>query len=115
MVNYLPPPLDRVFAALGDETRMALLERLAVGEAAMSELARPFALSLPAIAKHLRVLESAGLVVGEKRGRVHHYRLNTPPLREAAAWINHYQHFWNDQIDALNSYLQETNHDDPPR
>jgi DNA-binding transcriptional ArsR family regulator len=107
MVKYTSHPLDRTFAALSDPTRRAILARLAQGDATVTELAAPFAMSLPAISKHLRVLELAGLVERTKDGRVHRLRLAAQPLHEAAAWITHYQHFWEQQLEALADYLRD--------
>ncbi|MCG8353396.1 MAG: metalloregulator ArsR/SmtB family transcription factor [Chloroflexales bacterium] len=110
MVKYLPEApetLDEVFAALSDPTRRAILDRLALGEAAVTELAAPFAMSLPAVSKHLRVLESAGLIVREKRGRVYHCRLQPMSMQQAATWLDRYRQFWEGQFDALDKYLKE--------
>lgn len=110
MVNHSSPTLNNVFAALSDPTRRAILERLARGEASVTELADPFAneMSLPAISKHLRVLETAGLITRRKEGRVHHLRLSSAPLKNAADWLAHYRQFWNEQFDSLESYLQQS-------
>jgi DNA-binding transcriptional ArsR family regulator len=105
MVKYSSDALDKTFAALSDPTRRAILARLVQGNASVSELAAPFAMSLPAISKHLRVLEQAGLVERTKDGRVHHLRLVARPLHEAAAWIAHYQQFWEQQLAALADFL----------
>ena len=105
MVKYKTDVLDRTFAALSDPTRRAILARLAQGDASVSELAAPFAMSLPAISKHLRVLEQAGLVERTKDGRVHRLRLVAQPLHQAASWIAHYQQFWEQQLAALADYL----------
>jgi DNA-binding transcriptional ArsR family regulator len=99
--------LDQTFGALADPTRRALLARLARGPASTSELAAPFAFSLPAVLKHLAVLELAGLVHGEKRGRVRRYRLRATPMRHAAAWLEEYRAFWESHLDALEHYLEE--------
>jgi DNA-binding transcriptional ArsR family regulator len=107
MVKYSAHTLDRTFAALSDPTRRAILTRLARGDASVSELAAPFAMSLPAISKHLRVLEQAGLIERTRDGRVHRLRLVAQPLHEAAAWIAHYQQFWEQQLVALADYLQD--------
>jgi len=104
----MPPALDRTFAALADPTRRAILARLAQGEASVTSLAAPFRMSLPAVSKHLRVLERAGLVGRSREGRVHRLRLEASPLREAEAWIAHYRSFWEAQFDALARYLEET-------
>jgi len=97
--------LSRTFAALADPTRRALLARLTEGSAPVGELAKPFDMTFAAVAKHLRVLQSAGLV---HRGRDAQYRpasLDARPLRAAAAWIGGYQHFWADSFDALDTHL----------
>ena len=107
MVKYTADTLDRTFAALSDPTRRTILAQLALGDASVSELAAPFAMSLPAISKHLRVLELAGLVERTKDGRVHRLRLVARPLHEAAAWITHYQQFWERQLTALADYLHD--------
>ena len=99
--------LARTFAALADPTRRAMVARLARGEAAINELAAPFALSLPAVTKHLAVLERAGLLTRQKRGRVTWCRLDAAPMRDAAGWLAHYQAFWEGQFDALATYLEE--------
>lgn len=105
MVKYRADALDRTFAALSDPTRRAILDRLVQGDASVSELAAPFAMSLPAISKHLRVLEQAGLVERMKDGRVHRLRLVAQPLHQAASWIAHNQQFWDQQLAALADYL----------
>ncbi len=108
MVNYNAGVLDATFGALADPTRRAILARLARGEAMVTELAAPFAMSLPAISKHLRVLESAGLLLREINGRVHRCRLAAGPMKNAAAWIAQYRAFWESQFDALEKYLEAT-------
>ncbi len=99
--------LDAVFSALGDPTRRAILARLAEGETRVTELAAPHAMSLPAISKHLRVLESAGLVSREKAGRVVRCSLNAEPLKDAADWVERYRRFWDQQFDRLERYLED--------
>jgi DNA-binding transcriptional ArsR family regulator len=111
MVNYSEAfagtePLDATFGALADPTRRAILARLARGEATVTELAKPFDVSLPAVSKHLRVLESAGLLRREIDGRIHRCRLAPAPMKEAAAWIATYRAFWEAQLDALANYLE---------
>jgi DNA-binding transcriptional ArsR family regulator len=101
--------LDSTFGALADPTRRAILARLAQGPATVSELAAPFAVSLPAVSKHLRVLESAGLLRRRIAGRVHHCRLVPQPMKDAAAWMETYRAFWETQFDALAKYLESTN------
>jgi DNA-binding transcriptional ArsR family regulator len=115
MVKYKTDALDRTFAALSDPTRRAILARLAQGDASVSELAAPFAMSLPAISKHLRVLEQAGLVERTKDGRVHRLRLVAQPLHQAASWIAHYQQFWEQQLAALADYLHDVDLQPKPR
>jgi DNA-binding transcriptional ArsR family regulator len=114
MVKYKTQILDKTFAALADPTRRAILARLAQGDASVSELAAPFAMSLPAISKHLRVLEQAGLVQRAKDGRVHRLRLVAQPLNEAAAWIARYRQFWERQLAALADYLQDVESQEKP-
>lgn len=99
--------LDRTFGALADPTRRAILARLAKGEASVTELAEPFEMSLPAVSKHLKVLEHAGLV---SRGRERQWRparLRVTPLKEAAAWTDRYRRFWDERYDRLDEYLSE--------
>lgn len=105
MVNH--SSLDHTFAALADPTRRAILSRLALGEANVSELAEPFAMSLPAVSKHLRVLEAAGLLERRKDGRTHHCNLRTEPLGEAVAWIEEARRFWGERLDALAQFLEQ--------
>src|SRR5262245_18207019 len=112
MVKYASHALDTVFAALAHPTRRAILERLAQGESSVSDLATPFAMSLPAISKHLRVLEQAGLIARTKDGRVHRLRLVAQPVRDAAAWLAYYQQFWETQLAALDHYLHNVDHTD---
>jgi DNA-binding transcriptional ArsR family regulator len=106
MVKYYTDPLNDTFSALSDPTRRAILARLAEGETSVSELAEPFDVSLPAVMKHLRVLEDAGLITKEKEGRVSHCRLNADPLRDAAEWINPYKRFWRTKLNALGAHLR---------
>lgn len=100
--------LDSVFAALADPTRRAIVDRLAQGDSTVTELAQPFDMSLPAVSKHLKYLERAGLLVREVDGRVHHCRLRPDPLQQAAMWMNRYRHFWEGQFEALAQYLEQT-------
>ena len=102
-----PERLDATFAALSDPTRRAILARLAEGEASVGELAAPFDLSLPAVSRHLKVLERAGLIT---RGRAAQYRpcrLAAGPLREAHDWLELYRRFWEQRLDRLDDYLNE--------
>jgi DNA-binding transcriptional ArsR family regulator len=105
MVNYTPDTLDTVFSALSDPTRRAILVQLQRGEATVTELASPFSTSLPAISKHLRVLENAGLIARRKEGRTHYVRLVAAPLQSAAEWLTLYRRFWNSTFDALDRFL----------
>ena len=98
--------LDSVFGALSDATRRAILEELAHGERTVGQLAEPFEISRPAISKHLRVLESTGLVQRTPEGRISRCTLDAAPLREAADWVEHYRDFWEKRFDALARYLE---------
>jgi DNA-binding transcriptional ArsR family regulator len=98
--------LDLTFGALADPIRRAILARLAHGEATVGELAEPFAVSRPAISKHLRVLERAGLVQRERDGRVSRCELDAAPMRAAADWVDQYREFWENQLDSLARYLE---------
>jgi DNA-binding transcriptional ArsR family regulator len=99
--------LDAVFAALADPTRRAILSRLRAGEASVTELAEPFAMSLPAVSKHLKVLENAGLIVRGRDAQWRPCRLQAGLLKEAAAWIEDYRHFWDERYDRLEDVLRE--------
>ncbi len=107
MVNNSSAHLDILFHALADATRREMLARLATGEMSVKELARPFDMSAPAISKHLRVLEKAGLLRREIQGRVHRCHLVPEPMNEAAEWIAFYERFWNNQLDSLDQYLKK--------
>ena len=100
--------LSRTFAALADPTRRAMLARLSQGEANVSDIARPFLkdMSLPAVTKHLKVLENAGLVSKGRNAQYRPCRLNGEPLREAVDWMEHYRVAWEEQLDRLGAYLQ---------
>jgi DNA-binding transcriptional ArsR family regulator len=107
MVDYQGPHLDTTFHALADATRRQMLERLAAdGRLSAGELAAPFQMSLPAVLKHLAVLEAAGLVRREKIGRVVHCELTAGPLREANDWLGFYERFWSSSLDRLKTYLE---------
>ena len=99
--------LDRTFAALADPTRRAILARLASGEATVTELAAPFDISLPAISKHLKVLERAGLIVRGRERQWRPARLDATPLRDVAEWAERYRRFWEASYDRLDEYLEE--------
>src|SRR5216684_4821672 len=108
MVKYRGAALDRTFAALSDATRRALLVRLADNESlSVSELAQPFAMSLPAIMKHLDVLSDAGLIRRTKTGRTVACRLTAAPMEQAMEWLNRYQRFWSAQLDRLAAFVEE--------
>jgi DNA-binding transcriptional ArsR family regulator len=99
--------LDRTFAALADPTRRAILSRLAGGQASVLELAEPFDISLPAISKHLKVLERAGLIARTRERQSRPARLQATPLKEVADWTEHYRRFWEERYDRLDEYLEE--------
>ena len=100
-------PLSSTFAALADPTRRAILTRLRSGEATVSELAEPFAMSLPAVSKHLKVLERAGLITRGREAQWRPCRLAADPLKEVAAWIEPYRAFWDESFDRLDEHLSE--------
>ena len=113
-----PEQLDAVFAALADPTRRAILARLATGEASVQELAEPFAMSQPAISKHLKVLEDAGLVSQGQEAQRRPRRLEPKPLKEATAWLEEYRRFWERRflgLDSLLETLQAERHPQPKR
>ena len=99
--------LDQVFAAVSDGTRRAILARLTLGEAPLSEVAEPFDMSQTAVSKHVRVLSDAGLVEVAKRGRTRYCRLVAAPLQDAAAWLETYERFWTEQFGALAQHLEQ--------
>ena len=108
MVKYKDTALDRTFAALADPTRRALVARLAERDSlSVSELARPFPVSLPAIMKHLDVLSDAGLITRNKTGRTVACQLNATPMEEAMNWLTRYQQFWSEQLDRLAAFVEE--------
>lgn len=100
------PQLDLIFGALADSTRRAILARLAHGEASVGELAAPFDVSRPAISKHLRVLERAGLVRRTPEGRMSRCELDAGPMRDASDWVERYRRFWEKQLDQLERYVE---------
>jgi DNA-binding transcriptional ArsR family regulator len=107
MVKYPPRLLSRTFAALADPTRRRILEHLAHGDRCVTDLARPYSMSLPAVSKHLRVLESAGLIHRRRRGRVHSLKLQAAPMKQASQWIEEYRRFWEGSLDRLDKYLKD--------
>jgi DNA-binding transcriptional ArsR family regulator len=102
-----PDHLSTTFAALADPTRRAILARLASGEASVTELAEPFEMSMPAISKHLKVLERAGLIARGREAQWRPCRLEAGPLKDIDAWIEHYRRFWEQSFDRLEDYLRE--------
>jgi DNA-binding transcriptional ArsR family regulator len=114
MVKQSTRRLDVIFAALADPIRRGMLERLSRGEATAGELARPHNVSLPAISRHLRVLENAGLLARRKTGRIHRCRLNPRPIEDAAQWIAQYRRFWEQQFNALAKFLEENEKEESP-
>src|SRR5579872_5201454 len=99
--------LSETFGALADPTRRAILARLASGEASVTELAEPFAMSMPAISKHLKVLERAGLIARGREAQWRPCRLEAGPMKDAAEWLEHYRRFWEQSFDRLEEYLRE--------
>ena len=102
-----PDRLSTTFAALSDPTRRAILARLASGEASVTELAQPFDMSLPAVSKHLKVLERAGLITRGREAQWRPCRLEAGPLKDVADWLEHYRRFWDESFDRLDDYLRE--------
>lgn len=110
MVKY---NIDQTFAALADPTRRAILARLASGEASVGEIAKPFEMSLPAVSKHLKVLEQAGLLERRRDGRTLYCRMDPQPLEDVSAWIARQRAFWEGSLDSLANYLATTPEADP--
>ncbi|MHB8645885.1 MAG: ArsR/SmtB family transcription factor [Thermomicrobiales bacterium] len=111
-----PDRLDAIFSALADPTRRAILARLALGEASVTELAAPFTMSLPAVSKHLKVLGRAGLIARGRDAQWRPCRIEAAPLKEVADWVEQYRTLWEERFDRLDTYLkelqQEEKHDD---
>lgn len=103
---YYSADLDLTFSALSNPTRRAIISKLAQGETSIIELAAPFDMSLPAVTKHIRVLEKAGLLTRKKQGRVQYCRLNAAPMRDATNWLAFYQKFWDAKLDSLADFLE---------
>lgn len=103
----LTDPLTTTFAALADPTRRAILARLIGGDASVTQLAEPFAMSLPAVSKHLKVLERAGLIARGREAQWRPCRLAAGPLRDVSDWVEHYRRFWTESLDRLDDYLRE--------
>lgn len=104
---YHEEPLDWTFYALADSTRRSILERLIEGEASVSQLQEPLDISQPAVSKHLRVLEKAGLVTSRKEGRFRHFRLVAEPIEDAVQWLFRYRMFWEGQLNSLGQFLDK--------
>ena len=109
MVKYSAATLNRTFAALADPTRRRILAHLARGDQRVTHLARPHEMSLPAVSKHLRVLEKAGLLRRRRYGRVHLMQLEAQPLKQATQWVEEYRKFWEGSLDRLSQFLEKTN------
>ena len=109
MVKYSSGTIDSTLSALADPTRRAIVEKLATGEKSVLELAKPFDISLPAVSKHLKVLERAGLISRDIKGRVHSIKLVAEPMRGAVDWLERYRIFWEHQLDSLSEYLNKSN------
>lgn len=107
MVQYSPDQLDAVFSALGDATRRAILAQLAEGEARVSDLATPHRMSLPAVSKHLKVLEHAGLIARSREAQWRPCRLQPKALKDVDKWLARYRRFWEERFDRLDDYLHE--------
>ncbi len=107
--------LNQTFAALSDPTRREILARLAKGEQTVNELAAPFDMSLPAVSKHLKVLERAGLITRGRRAQWRPCRLNPEPLREIADWVEEYRKFWDESMGRLEDYLKELQQKEDPK
>lgn len=103
----MPDPLSTTFAALADPTRRAILARLASGECSVTELAEPFAMTMPAVSKHLRVLERAGLIARGREAQWRPCRIAAAPLKQVAEWTEQYRQIWETKFDNLETYLQE--------
>jgi DNA-binding transcriptional ArsR family regulator len=114
MVELQTPRLDSVFHALGDATRRRMLRELSHGERTVGQLAEPFAISLAAASKHIKALENAGLIRREVRGRTHLCRLDPGPLASAHEWLNFYERFWNERLDALERLIRKENESKVP-
>ena len=114
MGEYSAATLDRVFSAVADPTRRAILARLATSDARVTDVAGAFPISLNSTSKHIRVLEGAGLVRRQVRGREHILSLDAAPLAAAEAWIEHYRRFWSDQLAALDAFVTDRGSEETP-
>jgi DNA-binding transcriptional ArsR family regulator len=109
----MPDALSATFSALADPTRRAILARLSLGEASVGDLAEPFAMSLPAVSKHLKVLERAGLITRGREAQWRPCRLKAAPMKDAVTWLEQYQRFWDERLDRLEIYLQQIQKETP--
>lgn len=107
--------LSATFAALADPTRRAILTRLFSGECSVTDLAEPFDMTMPAVSKHLRVLERAGLIARRREAQWRHCRIEAGPLKEVADWTERYRHIWEERLDRLDQYLQQAKHKETRR
>lgn len=114
MVNFPPEHLDLTFAALADPTRRRILEELSTGDRCVTDLAKPHAMSLPAVSKHLKVLENAGLISRQKEGRVHSLKLEIAPMKQAQEWMEEHRRFWEERFDRLDDYLKKLQNNENP-
>lgn len=108
-------PLSMTFAALADPTRRAILARLSEGDATVNEIAAPFEMSLPAVSKHLKVLETAGLITRSRTAQWRPCHLEAGPLKEANGWIGHYRRFWDESFDRLDDYIRQLQAGEPDK
>ena len=115
MVQHQSDHLNATFAALADPTRRAILARLASGQCSVTELAEPFDMSMPAVSKHLKVLERAGLIARSREAQWRHCQLDAAPLREVSEWLEQYRDLWEARLDRLDAYLMELQKKGKPR
>ena len=108
MVNYSDARMDAVFTALADATRRGMIARLSTGPATIGELGQPFGISKPAVTKHVKMLERAGLIRRRRDGRIHNCTLQTRPMQQAVAWMERQREFWEDSLDALAGLVEKT-------
>ncbi len=106
--------LNTIFSALSDPTRRAMLTRLAGNEMSVAELSQPFPITKSAVTKHIKALEKAGLLQRSIQGRVHHCRINVVPLKQASEWMQFYEQFWDEKLDALDAFLMQTDDKEQP-
>lgn len=107
MVNYTDGQMDAVFTALADSTRRGMVAQLSSGSATIGELGRPYPITKPAVTKHVKILERAGLIQRQKNGRIHRCTLNKEPMKQAEEWIERHRKFWETSLDSLADYLNQ--------